>query len=233
MQTGNMPSISDRISAVKQQIANSALQCGRDPEEITLIGVSKRQPPSAIVAARAAGLQHFAENYLDEATGKQAKIPPPAPQWHFIGPVQSNKTRGIAAQFDWVQSVDREKIARRLNQHRPETHSPLNICIQVNISGENSKSGVSVDAVPTLARAVSECPRLRLRGLMGIAAQSPDPSVIADQFARLRETLDRLNDTGFDLDTLSMGMSGDLDIAVRSGSTMLRVGTALFGPRTD
>ncbi len=200
----------------------------RDPASVGLLAVSKTQPAAAIRDAFAAGLRDFGENYLQEALDKQAELDDLPLTWHFIGPIQSNKTKAIAEHFDWVHSVDRLKIAQRLSDQRPATLPPLNVCLQVNVSGEASKSGCAPQEVQQLARAITALPRLRLRGLMCIPAPSEDPAEQRAAFARLRQLRDEL---ALDLDTLSMGMSQDLEAAIAEGATWVRIGTALFGAR--
>jgi pyridoxal phosphate enzyme (YggS family) len=198
---------------------------------VTLVAVSKTRPATAIRSAYEEGQRDFGENYLQEALEKIAAFPGEALVWHFIGPIQSNKTRAIAEHFDWVHSVDRLKLARRLNDQRPPDMPPLNVCLQVNISGEASKSGVEPEALAALATSVAELPRLRLRGLMAIPAASDDPEQQRRPFRALREALERLRADGLALDTLSMGMTNDLEAAIAEGATLVRVGTAIFGPR--
>lgn len=200
----------------------------REPATVGLLAVSKTQPAAAIRDAFAAGLRDFGENYLQEALDKQAELDDLPLTWHFIGPIQSNKTKAIAEHFDWVHSVNRLKIAQRLSDQRPEALPPLNICLQVNVSGEASKSGCAPQEVQQLARAITALPRLRLRGLMCIPAPSEDPAEQRAAFARLRQLRDEL---ALDLDTLSMGMSQDLEAAIAEGATWVRIGTALFGAR--
>lgn len=200
----------------------------RDLDDVTLVAVSKTFPPDAIRAAVACGQKHFGENYVQEARAKQEELAGIDLVWHFIGPIQSNKTRELAEHFDWVHGIEREKIARRLSEQRPADLPPLNLCIQVNVSGETSKSGVSPEEVGGLARLVSSMPRIKLRGLMAI----PEPGGNTRQrFRLLRELLDTLNVQGMELDTLSMGMSGDFEIAIAEGATIIRVGSAIFGRR--
>jgi pyridoxal phosphate enzyme (YggS family) len=212
-------------------MAQAAQQAGRKLEEVLLLAVSKTQPPEAIREAFQAGLHDFAENYLQEALDKQPQLTDLALSWHFIGPIQSNKTRPIAENFDWVHSVDRLKIAQRLSEARPSHLPPLNICLQVNVSGEISKSGCLSAEVPELARAASQLPRLRLRGLMAIPAQAVDIEQQRAPFRQLRQLLESLNQQGLALDTLSMGMSEDFPAAIAEGATIVRIGTAIFGPR--
>jgi pyridoxal phosphate enzyme (YggS family) len=222
-----------RLQAVKDRIANAARSAGRDPATVRLIAVSKTFPAEAVEAAHAAGQQAFGENYVQEAIEKIEALRAlrPGLEWHFIGPIQSNKTRAIAEQFDWVQSVDRLKIAQRLSEQRPAGLPPLNVLLQVNISGEASKSGVAPADVEALARAVAGLPGLRLRGLMAIPEPDADPVRQQAPLAAMRTLFERLRSSGFACDTLSMGMSADLEPAVREGSTMVRVGTAIFGER--
>lgn len=224
-----MTSIAERLRNVKDRLQRAELVANRQPGSVILIAVSKTQPASRIAEARSAGQRHFGENYLQEALEKQAELVATDIIWHFIGPIQSNKTRLIAGHFDWVHSVDRAKIAERLNEQRPEGLSPLNICLQVNISDENTKSGLSLTELPDLASHIAGLPRLRLRGLMAI----PEPDNNLEQqrvpFRRLRVAMEALNAPS--LDTLSMGMSDDLEAAVMEGATMVRVGSAIFGER--
>lgn len=200
-------------------------------QPITLCAVSKTQPASVLRDAYTAGQKDFGENYLQEALLKQAELTDCAITWHFIGPIQSNKTQAIAQHFDWVHSVDRLKIAQRLSAARLDSLPPLNICLQVNISHELSKSGASEDEICTLALQISQLPRLRLRGLMAIPAPCEAFEAQRDQFRQVRALFDELNRQGLALDTLSMGMSGDYAAAIAEGATIIRVGTALFGAR--
>ncbi len=226
-----MTTIAQRSQAVSSRLAQAAQQAGRNPEEVRLLAVSKTQAAGAIREAFAAGLHDFAENYLQEALDKQPQLTDLAIRWHFIGPIQSNKTRPIAEHFDWVHSVDRLKIAQRLSEARPVHLPPLNICLQVNVSGEASKSGCQPDELTELARAASQLPRLRLRGLMAIPAPAADVEQQRAPFRQLRELLEALNRHGLALDTLSMGMSEDFPAAIAEGATIVRIGTAIFGPR--
>lgn len=211
-----------------QRIAAAARAAGRDPASIRLLGVSKTKPANALREAHAAGLHDFGENYLQEALGKQEELRDLPLIWHFIGPIQSNKTKPIAEHFDWVHSVDRLKIAQRLSEQRPAHLAPLNVCLQVNISDENSKSGCSASELPALAEAVNALPNLRLRGLMAIPEPTEDTAEQNAAFAAVRDLQQRLN---LPLDTLSMGMSHDLEAAIAQGATWVRIGTALFGAR--
>lgn len=221
-----MRSIHDNLQAVRQRIDAAAKAAGRDPGEVVLLAVSKTHPAALVEQARAAGQRAFGENYVQEALEKMDALAPGAVEWHLIGPLQSNKTRIVAARFDWVQSLDSEKIARRLSEQRQAGLAPLNVLIQVNVSGEASKSGVPPEEVPALARTVGALARLRLRGLMAI----PEPGAERARYAELRALYDKLKpDFGFD--TLSVGMSDDLETAVAEGATMVRIGTAIFGAR--
>ena len=226
-----MPSpIADRVQRVIERIHAAERVAGRANGAVALVAVSKTQPAEAIRQAAAAGQQAFAENYLQEALAKQDELTDlPGLIWHFIGPIQSNKTRPIAERFDWVHTVDRLRIAERLSQQRPADKPPLNICLQVNVSGEASKSGISLAALPELAAAAAQLPRLRLRGLMTIPAPANGLEQQRMPFQILREAMAALALPG--LDTLSMGMSDDMEAAILEGATLVRVGTALFGPR--
>lgn len=223
-----MSTIAKNIAKVAARIREAAQAAGRNPETVGLLAVSKTQPAAAIREAHTAGLSDFGENYLQEALEKQAELTDLPLRWHFIGPIQSNKTKSIAEHFDWVHSVDRLKIAQRLSNQRPADLPPLNVCLQVNVSGEASKSGCSPAEVPELASAIAALPRLRLRGLMAIPEPTDDPTEQQAAFARLRQLQEQL---GTDLDCLSMGMSQDLEAAIAEGATWVRIGTALFGAR--
>jgi PLP dependent protein len=207
------------------------MAAGRSPAEIRLIAVSKTFPPAAIAEAHTAGQVAFGENYLQEAVAKMATLSDLRLEWHFIGPIQSNKTRQIAELFHWVHSVDRLKIAERLSSSRPAMLPPLQICIQVNVSGEESKSGVQPDEVLSLAKAVSPLTGVRLRGLMAIPEPTPDIGLQRSRFRLLRQLRDEIVSRGVALDTLSMGMSDDLEAAIAEGATLVRVGRAIFGER--
>lgn len=225
-----------RLEKVRERIAMACLNAGRTPESVTLIAVGKTFPAAAIREAMQAGQRHFGENYVQESIEKVAQLAalPDATEliWHFIGPIQSNKTRLIAANFQWVHSVDREKVARRLSEQR-DVHLPaLKVCIEINVSGESSKSGVSPAEAPALADQIAALPRLSLRGLMAIPEPTSDVSLARRRFAALRELRDQLNARGHALDTLSMGMTADMDAAIAEGATMVRIGTAIFGERT-
>ena len=223
-----MSTIADNIGQVSQRIRAAADAVQRDASSIHLLAVSKTKPAQAVREAYAAGMRDFGENYLQEALGKQAELTDLPLSWHFIGPIQSNKTRAIAENFAWVHSVDRLKIAQRLSEQRPADLPPLNICIQVNVSGEASKSGCTPADLPALANAISALPRLKLRGLMAIPEPTEDRSAQDAAFAAVRELQASLN---LALDTLSMGMSHDLESAIAQGATWVRIGTALFGAR--
>ncbi|MEH6467475.1 MAG: YggS family pyridoxal phosphate-dependent enzyme [Porticoccus sp.] len=230
-----MPNIIDNLSLVYQKIDQFAKKAGRYPCDITLLAVSKGQPANAIRQAYALGLRDFGENYLQEALDKQQQLADLTDiRWHFIGSVQSNKTRKVAEQFDWVHSIDRIKVAERLNACRPEKYTPLNICLQVNIDSEESKSGIPIHQVKNLAQAVIELPNLKLRGLMAIPQNCKTVSEQQTSFATLAKLLSNIQSSSLQLstlDTLSMGMSGDLEAAITEGATIIRIGTAIFGPR--
>jgi pyridoxal phosphate enzyme (YggS family) len=214
------------------RIAAAARLAGRDPASVRLLAVSKGQPAAAIRQAYALGQRAFGENYVQEAMAKAGELADlDGIEWHLIGPLQSNKTRIAAERFAWVQSVDRMKIAERLSEARDPGRAPLDVCIQVNISAEAAKSGVRPADAPALARAIARLPLLRLRGFMGIAEETPDVERRRRQFRILGDLFDACRADRLELDTLSMGMSGDLEAAIAEGATMVRVGTALFGPR--
>ena len=214
------------------RIARAAEAAGRNAAEVRLLAVSKTWPADSVREAAAAGQRAFGENYVQEGAEKVDALAALGLEWHFIGPLQSNKTRLVANRFAWVHSIDRLKIAERLSAQRDVPLPPLDVCIQVNVSGEASKSGVAPAELPALAHAVAGLPRLRLRGLMAIPEPTSDVAVQRARFAALRELRDRLNAGGLALDTLSMGMSDDLEAAIAEGSTMVRVGTAIFGSRS-
>ena len=228
-----MHKIDDKLAKVTARIHHAATAVGRDPQTVQLIAVSKTHPAEMIARAYAVGQRRFGENYLQEALEKQSALQHlPELEWHFIGPIQSNKTRPIAEHFDWVHSVDRLKIAQRLNEQRPPQLPPLNICVQVNIDDEPTKSGVSLAELPALLAGVAELSRLKLRGLMAIPVATEDPALQRKAFAKLRSALQVLNLQGYAMDTLSMGMSGDLESAIEEGATLVRVGTDIFGSRS-
>ena len=231
-----MAAINDNLQAVAARIREAARASGRDPSGVQLLAVTKTAPPDAIRDAFGAGQRSFGENYVQEALDKQSSLEAAGfegrIEWHLIGPLQSNKTRAAAGCFDWVHTIDREKVARRLSEARPPEAAPLNVLIQVNVSGEASKSGVAPAEVAQLARLTKSLPHLRLRGLMAIPEPTQDESLQLERFRTVRELFDGLNEQGLQLDTLSMGMSQDLEAAVAEGSTMVRIGTAIFGERT-
>lgn len=230
-----MSIIAANLQAVEATIEAACASSGRGKNEVRLLAVSKTFPAEAVVEAMAAGQRAFGENYLQEGLDKMQEVarlqPDTTIEWHFIGPIQSNKTRPIATHFQWVHTVERLKIAQRLSEQRPEELGPLDICIQVNISGEASKSGAGEDELPELARLVAALPNLRLRGLMAIPEATKDEAQQRAAFARLRTLFEALRAQGLALDTLSMGMSGDLKAAVAEGATIVRIGSAIFGAR--
>ena len=228
-----MATISDKVQQVRDRIARACAGAGRDVRSVTLLAVSKRFDAQAVREAVDAGLHRFGENYVAEALPKMAALSDLRErlEWHLIGPLQANKTRLVAQQFDWVHTVDRLKIAQRLSEQRPSHLPPLQICLQVNVSGELSKSGLPWRDVPTLARAVAELPRLTLRGLMSIPEPTPDLAAQRASHRALAEMLGTLRSDGLALDTLSMGMSADLEAAIAEGATVVRIGEALFGRR--
>jgi pyridoxal phosphate enzyme (YggS family) len=228
-----MGSIGNNLQEVKRRIATACAAAGRPANSVTLLAVSKTKPESAVRDALAAGQHAFGENYVQEGLAKIDALAELRAQleWHLIGPLQSNKTRAVAEAFDWVHSVDRLKIAERLAAQRPTGLPPLNVCLQVNISGEASKSGLSLEELPAVAHAVAALPGLRLRGLMSIPEPAADPQAQRAPHRALRELLAALNAQGLALDTLSMGMSDDLEAAVAEGATVVRVGSAVFGAR--
>ena len=219
-----MTTIADNLQAVRARISRAAQAARRDANAVTLLAVSKTHPAARIAEARAAGQRAFGENYVQEALEKMNAAPDL--EWHLIGPLQSNKTRAAAERFQWVQTVDREKIAKRLSEQRPAALPALNVLIQVNASGETTKSGVPLSEVLDLAGIVASLPRLKLRGLMAI----PEPGAARERYAEVRQVFDALKKR-IDVDTLSMGMSDDLEIAIAEGATMVRIGTAIFGAR--
>ena len=226
-----MTTIARNLQDVRARIATACQLAGRNVEEVTLLAVSKTFGAEAVRTAAAAGQRAFGENYVQEGIDKIAQLRDLALEWHCIGPLQSNKTRPVAEHFDWVHTVDRLKIAERLSAQRPEGLAPLNVCIQVNIDGGPTKSGVAPADALALARAVAALPGLKLRGIMTIPESAPDFEAACAVHARARALFDQLNAEGLGLDTLSMGMSADLEAAVAAGSTMVRIGTAIFGVR--
>lgn len=227
----SMNPIPERLARVLERIRTAAVASGRSPESVTLLAVSKTKPVEDILAAFHAGQRLFGENYLQDALPKIRALADRDIEWHFIGRLQSNKTAEIAGHFAWVHGLDRLKHAERLGAQRPETLPPLQVCLQVNLSGEASKGGVDPAEVEPLARAVDRIPGLRLRGLMTMPDPESPPETQRAVFARLRELLGQLRKKGFELDTLSMGMSGDLEAAIAEGATIVRVGTDIFGAR--
>jgi len=228
-----MNKIDDNLTKVTARIVQAAQAVGREPKSVQLIAVSKTQPPAALQAAYAWGQRRFGENYLQEALDKQVSLSSLTDiEWHFIGPIQSNKTRPIAEHFAWVHSIDREKIAQRLNEQRPSHLPPLQVCIQVNIDDESTKSGVSLVDLPSLVASILPLPRLQLRGLMAIPSATNDSQQQRVAFANLRQAMTQIQASGVTLDTLSMGMSGDMEAAIAEGATFVRVGTDIFGARS-
>ena len=223
-----MNEVRERLERLRQSIQRFESRFGREPDSVELVAVSKRQPAALVRAAFAAGQRAFGENYLKEAKSKIEALAEPAIQWHFIGAIQSNKTAEIATLFDWVHTVDRDKIAHRLNEQRPDGLAPLNVCIQVNISNESTKNGVRPDDLSALIESVARLPRLNLAGLMALPAPEPVFERQRESFARLRE-LARASPVS--LDHLSIGTSDDYEAAIAEGATMVRIGTAVFGPR--
>jgi pyridoxal phosphate enzyme (YggS family) len=225
--------IADKLAAVQERIASACAAARRPVQSVTLLAVSKTFPAAAVAEAHAAGQRRFGENYVQEALDKMAALAElrPAPEWHLIGPLQANKTRLVAEQFDWVHTVDRLKIAERLSAQRPASLAPLSVCLQVNISGEPTKAGVAPAEVPALARAVAALPRLHLRGLMAIPEIGGDLAAQRRPHHALHALFEALRADGLALDTLSAGMSGDLEAAILEGATLVRVGSAIFGAR--
>jgi pyridoxal phosphate enzyme (YggS family) len=226
-----MTAILSNLQATREAVAKAAIEAHRAVGDVHLLAVSKTFPAEAVREAYQGGQRAFGENYLQEALDKMALLHDLPLEWHFIGPIQSNKTRPIAEHFAWVHSVDRLKVAQRLSEQRPVTMPPLNICLQVNVSGEESKSGTSLDEVPELARQIALLPRLKLRGLMSIPAPASGETEQRVVFAKMRVSLQELAQQGLPLDTLSMGMSHDFSAAIKEGSTIVRIGTAIFGTR--
>jgi PLP dependent protein len=226
-----MTAIASNLQAVRLAIARAATQAGRDVGGVSLLAVSKTFPAAAVREAYAGGQRAFGESYVQEALDKMEELRDLGIEWHFIGPVQSNKTRAIAENFAWVHGVDRLKIAERLSSQRPHTLPPLQVCIQVNVSGEDSKSGVPLSEAAHVAQQVARLPGLALRGLMAIPAPATDPAAQRRPFAQVRELMQQLRASGLPLDTLSMGMSEDMDAAILEGATIVRIGSAIFGQR--
>ena len=223
--------IMQNIKTILARITAAENKYGRTAGSVQLLAVSKTRPVEDVLSAISIQQQHFGENYLQDALTKIENISEQAIEWHFIGPIQSNKTRQIAENFNWVHTIDRLKIARRLSEQRSPEQKPLNVCIQVNVSGESSKSGVSPEDALTLAKEISQLPHINLRGLMTIPVSSNDFEQQRQPFRLLRELKDEIQAQGIELDTLSMGMSNDMEAAIAEGSTMVRIGTAIFGAR--
>ncbi len=226
-----MKKLEKNLNHIRAQIKQAALACNRDPDSVLLLAVSKKKPASDIRAARELGQRDFGENYLQEAQQKLQELKELDISWHFIGAIQSNKTRNIAEAFDWAHCVDRVKIASRLSEQRPANMAPLNICIQVNIDHESSKAGIDLVELPELAQAIHLLPGIRLRGLMTIPAPRDTFLEQRAAFAQLAAALASLQQQGIDCDTLSMGMTQDIEAAIAEGSTLVRIGTAIFGER--
>jgi len=223
--------VTENLRIIRDLLDKAAVDAGRDPRSVSLLAVSKKQPLRAILEAADAGQRDFGENFVQEGLEKIAGSREKGLIWHFIGHLQSNKTRSVAEHFDWVHTVDRLKIARRLSEQRPVSRGPLEICVQVNVDDEASKSGISTSDAVDLALAVSKLPRLRLRGFMCIPAPVRSEALERQAFSRLARIADAARDRGLDIDTLSMGMSGDYGAAIAEGATIVRIGTAIFGPR--
>lgn len=226
-----MAPIAANLQAVRERIERAARSAGRRPDDVVLLAVGKTFPAEHIAQAHAAGQRAFGENYVQEAVEKITQLAGLPLEWHFIGPIQSNKTGPIAQHFHWVHSVERERVAQRLNAARPDSLPALNVCIQVNVSGEASKSGIAPGEETALVDAIARLPKLRLRGLMTIPEPTSEPALQRRRFALLREIKESLVSRGHPLDTLSMGMSDDLEAAIAEGATLVRVGTAIFGKR--
>lgn len=223
----------NRLKLVRQRIEEASIAAGRAPNEVSLLAVGKRHPAEKIVELHQLGVEAFGENQLQEALDKQQKLVDLNLQWHFIGNLQSNKTRIIAENFQWAQSVDRQKILMRLSKQRPDSLGPLNICLQVNIDREPQKAGADPEEILKLAALCRDLPSIRLRGLMAIPRLTTDKTEQHESFRNVKALFDTLRSEGHDIDTLSMGMSADLEAAIAEGSTMVRIGTDLFGPRAS
>ena len=226
-----MNNMRKNLNRVREQIVQAASACKREPDSILLLAVSKKKPATDIRQAWELGQRNFGENYLQEALQKMEELKDLDITWHFIGAIQSNKTRNIAEAFDWVHCIDRAKIARRLSEQRPPDLGPLNVCIQVNIDHESSKAGIELAELPELANAIHQLPGIRLRGLMTIPAPQESFDLQRPAFAKLANALESLRQQGIDCDTLSMGMTQDMEAAIAEGSTLVRIGTAIFGER--
>ena len=231
MSDRDLATIHQNLAKVRSRIRNAAVKASRNADEIELLAVSKTRNGDEILAAYKAGQKAFGENYLQEAIAKIERLSDYPLEWHFIGNIQSNKTRQIASNFDWVHGIASLKHARRLSEQRPDNLPPLQACLQINISGESSKSGIPPESALLLAQEISELPNLRLRGLMALPAPTEDHSEQRRIFNRIRELKDSISAQGIELDTLSMGMSNDLEAAIEEGATIVRIGTAIFGPR--
>jgi PLP dependent protein len=223
--------ITDHLAEIRGRVSFALERAGRRADDVTIVAVSKGQPAEAIAAAFAAGQRDFGESYMQEALAKMRSLEGLDIVWHYIGPIQSNKTRAIAENFDWVHTLDREKVALRLGEQRPFYAPPLNVCIQVNLAAEPQKAGIARNGVAELAGSIGALPRLKLRGLMGVPPAGRSRADTAAFFRELAALEAELNGAGFALDSLSMGMSGDFETAIEHGSTLVRIGTALFGPR--
>lgn len=226
-----MDPICDRLDTVRSKIRDAERRFGRPESSVKLLAVSKTHPVERLRALLACGQHAFGENYAQELVAKAAALDDPALEWHFIGPIQSNKTRPIASRAHWVHTIDRIKIARRLHEQRPEALPPLQVCLQLNVSGEASKAGVDAGALAELADSVADLPRLCLRGVMAIPAPQTSFEAQRRSFAAVREAFEALMASGHELDTLSMGMTQDMEAAIAEGATLVRIGTAIFGPR--
>jgi len=231
MKPASQNTIAQNIKSIKSLIHDAEKKYGRTSGSVQLLAVSKTRPKEDIYAAFGENQQHFGENYLQDALSKIEEVKEASIEWHFIGPIQSNKTRQIAENFQWVHTIDRLKIAQRLSEQRDSTQNPLNVCIQVNVSGEASKSGVAPEETLSLAKQISELPNIQLRGLMTIPASNDDFEEQRKPFQLLRKLKDEIQSQGIKLDTLSMGMSNDMEAAIAEGSTIVRIGTAIFGAR--
>lgn len=227
-----METLIQRLQHVRERIADAEKQFSRTPGSVHLLAVSKTRPADEIRTLVNAGQLAIGESYLQDARPKIAQLPDPTPEWHFIGPIQSNKTKDIAEGFSWVHTIDRIKIAQRLNSQRPNHLPPLNICLQVNISGEPSKSGIPISRLSELAEQIASLRHLKLRGLMTIPERRSEFKAQRKPFRKCRLALEEMNNKGMQLDTLSMGMSSDMEAAIAEGATIVRIGTALFGPRS-
>ena len=226
-----MTHITYHLADITRRIDSALERCGAPDRHVTILAVSKSHPPSAVAAAAAAGLEHFGESYLQEALPKIAAVADPSISWHFIGRIQSNKTRPIAENFSWVQTVDRARIAERLSAQRPDRLGPLNVLIQLNVDREPRKAGVDPEALPALAEHVARLPRLKLRGLMGMPPAGMTGDAARRSFLAIAAAGESLASRGIEVDTLSIGMSADFELAIECGSNLVRLGTALFGPR--